>query len=101
MLGSNPSADPGARNSRASLRKQGQSRTPPLPISAPGSALGLLPSIALSSAQAMSSLREAREKHQTAGMPNRAFDLPLLWGLGPHTPRIYRFVAKMALKKPL
>jgi len=25
----------------------------------------------------------------------------LLWGLCPHTPRIYRFVAKMALKKPL
>ncbi len=47
-------------------RQQGQSRTPPPPLSAPGSALGLLPSSALSSAQAVSSLREALPKRQIA-----------------------------------
>jgi transposase len=42
-----------------SPRQQGQSQTLPLPISAPGSALGLLPSMALSSAQAVPSLLKA------------------------------------------
>ena len=72
--------------SRASLSQQGQSRTLPLPISAPGSALGLLPSIALSSAQAVSSLREGRPKHQIAGLPNRALEVPLLGGFAPNPP---------------
>jgi hypothetical protein len=53
-------------------RQQEQSRTLPLPISAPGSALGLLPSIALSSAQAMSSLREAWPKRQTGAKCGQA-----------------------------
>jgi hypothetical protein len=86
---------------RPCLSQQGQSRTLPLPISAPGSALGLLPSIALSSAQAMSSLREGRPKHQIAGLPNRAFEVPLLGGFAPRPPGFVAFVAKMALKQPL
>jgi len=47
-----------ASSSHRVRRQQGQSRTLPPPISAPGSALGLLPSIALSSAQAVSSLHQ-------------------------------------------
>ena len=43
-------------------RQQGQSPTLPPPISAPGSALGLLPSMALSSAQAAPSLLEKRTR---------------------------------------
>jgi transposase len=50
----------------SALRPQGQSRTLPPPISAPGSALGLLPSSALSSAQAGLSLAEAERKRQIA-----------------------------------
>jgi transposase len=47
-------------------RQQGQSRTLPPPISAPGSALGLLPSIALPSAQAGLSLAKPEGKLQIA-----------------------------------
>lgn len=47
-------------------RQQGQSRTLPPPISAPGSALGLLPSSALSSAQAKLSLAKPEPKRQIA-----------------------------------
>jgi len=47
-----------------SQRQQGQSRTPPLPISAPESALGLLPSRALSSAQAAASLLKTKTQGQ-------------------------------------
>jgi transposase len=51
----------------ASARRQrGQSRTLPPPISAPGSALGLLPSIALPSAQAGLSLAKPERKGQIA-----------------------------------
>jgi transposase len=51
-------------------RQQGQSRTLPPPISAPGSALGLLPSSALSSAQAGLSLAKSEPKRQIAeGVP--------------------------------
>jgi transposase len=47
-------------------RQRGQRRTLPSPISAPGSALGLLPSSALSSAQAMLSLSEPPSRRQIA-----------------------------------
>lgn len=50
----------------ASRRQQGQSRTLPPPISAPGSALGLLPSMALSSAPAAPSLLETATRGQVA-----------------------------------
>jgi transposase len=50
----------------ASQRQQGQSRSLPPPISAPGSALGLLPSMALSSAQAATSLLKAQARRQTS-----------------------------------
>ena len=49
----------------ASQRQQGQSRTLPPPISAPESALGLLPSRALSSAQATASLLKTKTQGQT------------------------------------
>jgi transposase len=47
-------------------RQQGQNRTLPPPISAPGSALGSYPCVALSSAQAGLSLAKAQPKRQTA-----------------------------------
>jgi transposase len=50
-------------------RPQGQSRTLPPPLSAPESALGLLPSTALSSAQAALSLAKPERKHQFAAGP--------------------------------
>jgi transposase len=49
---------------RAGQRQQGQSRSLPPPISAPESALGLLPSIALSSAQAAPSLLKTETRCQ-------------------------------------
>jgi transposase len=53
-------------------RQQGQGRTLPLPISAPEPALGLLPSSALSSAQAAASLLKTENRCQipTRGAPN-------------------------------
>ena len=48
----------------ARRRQQGQSRTLPPPIPAPGSALGLLPSMALSSAQAVPSLLKTEARCQ-------------------------------------
>lgn len=53
----------------AAQRQQGQSRTLPPPISAPESALGLLPSRALSSAQAAASLLKTETQGQ---IPARA-----------------------------
>ena len=46
-------------------RQRGQKSIPPSPISAPGSALGLLPSMALSSAQAELSLLKTATRGQT------------------------------------
>jgi transposase len=53
----------------ATRRQQGQSPTPSLPISAPESALGLLPSSALPSAQAGLSLTKPERQHQFAAPP--------------------------------
>ena len=50
----------------AAQRQQGQSRTLPPPISAPESALGLLPSRALPSAQAAASLLKTENRCQTS-----------------------------------
>jgi len=57
-------------------RQQGQSQTLPPPLSAPGSALGLLPSRALSSAQANPSLHRTSARAASGGGQQRLGALP-------------------------
>ena len=78
----------------ASQRQQGQNRTLPLPISAPESALGLLPSSALSSAQAAPSLLKTKTRHQISACAAPKTKTTTPGGFAPRPPGFIALVPR-------